>query len=45
VRSTFVARGKSYVAILDNADPMDVVVYRRAKTVSGARRVCNTPGR
>src|SRR5204863_2365654 len=35
--------GADYVAILDNADPMDVVVYRRAKTVSGARLVCMSP--
>jgi hypothetical protein len=35
--------GSDYVSILDNADPMDVVVYRRAKTVSGARLVCTSP--
>jgi hypothetical protein len=35
--------GKSYVAITDNADPMDVVVYRRAKRVRGARLVCSVP--
>ena len=32
--------GSAYVAITDNADPMDVVVYRRAKRVSGSRLVC-----
>jgi hypothetical protein len=32
-----------YVAITDNADPIDVVVYRRAKTVSGSRLVCVQP--
>jgi hypothetical protein len=35
--------GRDYVAITDNADPMDVVVYKRAKTVTGARRVCVQP--
>jgi hypothetical protein len=35
--------GSSYVAITDNADPMDVVVYRRAKRVSGSRLVCTVP--
>ena len=35
--------GSQYVAITDNADPMDVVVYKRAKTVTGARRVCLQP--
>jgi hypothetical protein len=35
--------GTSYVAITDNADPMDVVVYRRAKRVSGSRVVCTVP--
>jgi hypothetical protein len=35
--------GSSYVAITDNADPMDVVVYRRAKQVSGSRVVCSVP--
>jgi hypothetical protein len=35
--------GSQYVAITDNADPMDVVVYKRAKTVTGARRVCVQP--
>jgi hypothetical protein len=31
------------VAITDNADPMNVVVYRKGKTVSGQRRVCSVP--
>lgn len=35
--------GRLYVAITDNADPMDVVVYRRARRVRGARRVCAQP--
>jgi hypothetical protein len=35
--------GSQYVAITDNADPMDVVVYKRTKVVSGARRVCLQP--
>ena len=35
--------GTDLVAITDNADPMDVVVYRRAKQVTGARRVCLHP--
>jgi hypothetical protein len=35
--------GTSYVAITDNADPMDVVVYRRAKQASGSRVVCKVP--
>jgi hypothetical protein len=35
--------GSAYVAITDNADPMDVVVYRRAKKVSGSRLVCTVP--
>jgi hypothetical protein len=35
--------GAKYVAITDNADPMDVVVYRRAKHVSGSRMVCSVP--
>jgi hypothetical protein len=32
-----------YVAITDNADPIDVVVYRRAATLSGSRLVCTQP--
>jgi hypothetical protein len=35
--------GATYVAITDNADPMDVVVYRREKGVSGSRLVCTVP--
>jgi hypothetical protein len=35
--------GRRYVAITDNADPMDVVVFRRAKRVSGGRLVCTVP--
>jgi len=35
--------GSSYVAITDNADPMDVVVYRRARSVTGSRLVCTQP--
>jgi len=35
--------GSQFVAITDNADPMDVVVYKRAKVVSGGRRVCLQP--
>jgi hypothetical protein len=35
--------GSQYVAITDNADPMDVVVYRRAKAVTGSRLVCTQP--
>jgi hypothetical protein len=30
--------GKGWVAITDNADPMDVVVYRRAQTLPKAKR-------
>ena len=35
--------GSQYVAIADNADPMNVVVYKRAKTVKGSRLVCAQP--
>jgi hypothetical protein len=35
--------GRDYVAITDNADPMDVLVYRRAAQVSGSRLVCKVP--
>jgi hypothetical protein len=35
--------GGGYVAITDNADPMEVVVYRRAKHVSGSRVLCTVP--
>jgi hypothetical protein len=32
--------GRKYVAITDNADPMNVLVFRRGKDVDGKRRVC-----
>jgi hypothetical protein len=35
--------GRDYVSITDNADPMDVVVYRRPASVEGSRRVCIEP--
>jgi hypothetical protein len=35
--------GPDYVAITDNADPMNVVVYKRAVQVDGARLVCKVP--
>ena len=35
--------GTDYVSITDNADPMDVVVYRRAAQVEGSRLVCMQP--
>jgi hypothetical protein len=35
--------GGRYVAITDNADPMDVDVFRRAKRVTGSRLVCSVP--
>jgi hypothetical protein len=35
--------GGDYVAITDNADPMDVVVYKRAAQVDGSRLVCKVP--
>jgi hypothetical protein len=35
--------GGEHVAITDNADPMDVVVYRRARSVGGSRLVCTQP--
>lgn len=35
--------GKRWVAITDNADPMNVVVYRRAPQVRGSRTVCTVP--
>src|SRR3954470_13631973 len=35
--------GSDLVAITDNADPMDIVVYRRAPTVSGSRLLCTVP--
>ncbi|HEY3187660.1 MAG TPA: hypothetical protein VGJ70_09305, partial [Solirubrobacteraceae bacterium] len=31
------------VAITDNADPMDIVVYKRARNVTGSRLVCKQP--
>jgi hypothetical protein len=35
--------GNRYVAITDNADPMNVVVYRRDQSVHGKRKVCEIP--
>jgi hypothetical protein len=35
--------GSDYVAITDNADPMDVRVYKRALGVTGGRLVCSQP--
>ncbi len=35
--------GKNWVAITDNADPMDVVVYKRGLGVGGSRLVCSAP--
>ena len=35
--------GEEWVSIADNADPMQVVVYRRAKSVRGSRMVCEQP--
>jgi hypothetical protein len=35
--------GSDYVAITDNADPMNVVVYRRAAQIEGSRLVCKVP--
>jgi len=35
--------GNRYVAIADNADPMNVTVYRRGKAVEGDRVVCREP--
>ena len=32
--------GKKYVAITDNADPMQIVVYQRGKKIEGKRVVC-----
>jgi hypothetical protein len=32
--------GPDFVAITDNADPMNIVVYRRSASVPGARLVC-----
>ena len=33
--------GGQHVAITDNGDPMSVVVYKRARSVTGPRRVCS----
>ncbi|MFL5839240.1 MAG: hypothetical protein ACJ77Z_02175, partial [Thermoleophilaceae bacterium] len=35
--------GTDLVAITDNADPMNVVVYKRSPHVDGSRLVCKTP--
>jgi hypothetical protein len=35
--------GSGYVAITDNADPMNVVILRRAKSVAGTREICTQP--
>jgi hypothetical protein len=35
--------GKKFVSITDNADPMDVLVFKRARKVKGKRRVCRQP--
>ncbi|MEA2496108.1 MAG: hypothetical protein QOJ29_4019 [Thermoleophilaceae bacterium] len=35
--------GTDYVAITDNADPMNIVVYKRAAQVDGTRLVCKAP--
>lgn len=35
--------GREHVAITDNADPMNVLVYKRAPSVEGARLVCKQP--
>ena len=35
--------GRDYVSITDNADPMDVVVLKRARRVKGSRTVCTQP--
>jgi hypothetical protein len=35
--------GRDLVAITDNADPMNVVVYRRAKSTDSSRTVCVQP--
>src|SRR5207253_8130499 len=32
-----------WVAITDNADPMNIVVYRRGADVTGEREVCRVP--
>jgi hypothetical protein len=35
--------GRNLVTITDNADPMNVLVFKRAASVSGARLVCRQP--
>jgi len=35
--------GPDLVAITDNADPIDVVVYRRARAITGDRELCRAP--
>jgi hypothetical protein len=35
--------GTDWVAITDNADPMDIQVYRRGLAVTGGRQVCSEP--
>jgi hypothetical protein len=35
--------GPDWVAITDNADPMNVVIYKRAAQVDGPRLVCKVP--
>jgi hypothetical protein len=35
--------GSDWVAITDNADPMDIQVYRRGLGVTGSRQVCSEP--
>jgi hypothetical protein len=33
--------GRGWVAIADNADPMNIQVYKRAKEIDGKRKVCS----
>jgi hypothetical protein len=35
--------GSDLVAITDNADPMNVLVYRRGRSVAGSRLICRRP--
>lgn len=35
--------GRDLVSITDNADPINVVAYKRGRSVKGARRVCSEP--
>jgi hypothetical protein len=35
--------GTDFVTIADNANPIDVLVYRRAAQVQGSRLVCKVP--